>query len=275
MCNISLGADPSSSKEDQHQPPPQLAAYNTLTNSSSPPSRHLLHHLLEPPSHPPPPAPLQPPPPPLTSSSTKPISLWQLRDPPLHYVHTSTEDPPALGHAYKNKNRSLQARRSASLSQADVLIGLRRNQSPQRAPKCFDSNLNSAAAAARYHDYYERKYEQPIRAIKVDFIAVNNKPNVSAMTPGSAGDGAHNRSRKDRFVTSSSSVDNWAVAPPIWPSTSVDMIYSDRHQQHAGVNPHQRSVSYQTPEVTHDDGQQDDIAHYQSKQHRFTLIYKI
>jgi len=163
---------------------------------------------------PPPP----PPPHPLSSSSDLrgggaggSALLWEPRDPPLQYSGVSSttasttqahlhhnlrmqqqhhhHHPPAMagiiGHHQVSKTR-LEPRRSASLSQADLVVydgkmlgRLQQSQSPAiRSPPTatvvsavsLDPLSSSSSSSqkqqqhvARYHDYYETKYEKPVR----------------------------------------------------------------------------------------------------------------
>lgn len=95
--------------------------------------------------------------------------VWEPRDPPLQYSiiahQQQQQQPPPQNHGVV-KSR-LEPRRSASLSQADlatyegkVVLGRlhpHSSQSPPRPPPPQES------AASRYQDYYETKYEKPVR----------------------------------------------------------------------------------------------------------------
>ncbi|XP_046438742.1 uncharacterized protein LOC124190211 isoform X4 [Daphnia pulex] len=94
--------------------------------------------------------------------------LWEPRDPPLQYsiIPHQQQQQQTHNHGGVIKSR-LEPRRSASLSQADlatyegkVVLGRlhpHSSQSPPRPPPPQDS------AATRYQEYYETKYEKPVR----------------------------------------------------------------------------------------------------------------
>ena len=93
--------------------------------------------------------------------------LWQPRDPPLQYSVIQQKQQRENNSVTKSR---LEPRRSASLSQADLVnydgkyvLGRQlqqqhSSQSPPRPPPPQESS-----AATRYQDYYETKYEKPIR----------------------------------------------------------------------------------------------------------------
>lgn len=91
--------------------------------------------------------------------------VWEPRDPPLQYSIIPHHQHQQQNHGVI-KSR-LEPRRSASLSQADlatyegkVVLGRlhpHSSQSPPRPPPPQES------AASRYQDYYETKYEKPVR----------------------------------------------------------------------------------------------------------------
>jgi hypothetical protein len=137
---------------------------------------------------------------------TGPSLLWEPRDPPLQYSGVSSttatgtqahhhhhnlrmhHHPPAMAGIINHQvsKTRLEPRRSASLSQADLVVYdgkmlgrlQQQSQSPAiRSPPMATSTavsldpLSSPSSSsqkqqqhvARYHDYYETKYEKPIR----------------------------------------------------------------------------------------------------------------
>lgn len=97
-------------------------------------------------------------------------AVWEPRDPPLQYSGIPDE-----GKASKSR---LEPRRSASLSQADLVGGKTLGQhqhhalqSPPRPPP-----PQEASPASRYQDYYETKYERPVR--RQDVPLARGRPGV-------------------------------------------------------------------------------------------------
>lgn len=123
--------------------------------------------------------------------------VWEPRDPPLKQYSVTQ-----LHHHQQQPGKSrLEPRRSASLSQADLVaydgkLLLNLSQSPLVRP--------SHDSASRYQDYYETKYEKPVR-IKADSAAIptNAAPN-----------------RQSRTIQQGSGVDVDAVWKSRWRSTS-------------------------------------------------------
>ena len=108
--------------------------------------------------------------------------LWEPRDPPLvhqysfhhhHHHHQQQQQHPGGGNSGSTAAKPrLQPRRSASLSQADLVaydgkILLNPSQSPRPQPLGADSG-GVPSSAARYQDYYETKYEKPVRMSRAD-----------------------------------------------------------------------------------------------------------
>ena len=97
-----------------------------------------------------------------------PPLVWEPRDPPLQYsgvLHYDNQPKSERPH------RRVGPRRSASLSQADnvffegKMIPRLQSQSPPRPVKVYPPHgpEGDYNAAARYEEYYETKYEKPIR----------------------------------------------------------------------------------------------------------------
>lgn len=116
--------------------------------------------------------------------------LWEPRDPPLvhqhhnfhhHHRHHHQQQHPGVVQQQSTEaaeggggKSRLQPRRSASLSQADLVaydgkLVLNLSQSPHRTPFGAGDSGGGGTNATRYQDYYESKYaEKPIRMSRAD-----------------------------------------------------------------------------------------------------------
>ena len=92
--------------------------------------------------------------------------VWEPRDPPLQYSVIPHQQHQQQQHGVTPIKSRLEPRRSASLSQADLVtydgkvlgrLHPHSSQSPPRPPPPQES------AANRYQEYYETKYEKPVR----------------------------------------------------------------------------------------------------------------
>ena len=155
LCLFGLvHTDPSSSKEEPFSP--ELRVYNTLVTpvrkvDIDSTAQQVVSSADE----------NQPP----------PALVWEPRDPPLQYsgvLHYDNPQPKT-----ERPHRRVEARRSASLSQADnvfydgKMLPRLQSQSPVRSSKMQPmgsaSDNDNYNAAARYEEYYETKYEKPMR----------------------------------------------------------------------------------------------------------------
>lgn len=173
--------------------------------------------------------------PPAVSSSGV---LWEPRDPPLMQYSVTQ-----LHHRQPGKSR-LEPRRSASLSQADLVaydgkLLLNLSQSPHRVRPAPQPHDSAASAASRYQDYYETKYEKPVRISGSDGGGTGrqSRPTTTASTamvqhhPGGVDVDAVWKSRWRSTSPPPAPVDDWlpikppqlAWAKPVAPPTVADM----------------------------------------------------
>ena len=255
------------------------------------------------------PPPPPPPPHPLSSSSDLrgggaggSALLWEPRDPPLQYSGVSSttasttqahlhhnlrmqqqqhhhHHPPAMagiiGHHQVSKTR-LEPRRSASLSQADLVVydgkmlgRLQQSQSPAiRSPPTASAvsavsldPLSSSSSSsqkqqqhvARYHDYYETKYEKPVR-----LTSAIGSSSITNITGSNSGVGAGRSTAgvdvdtvwKSRWRSTSpppAPVDDWLpIKPPQLAWAKPAPVVAQQQQQHVSSSSNSNGSSSRT-----------------------------
>lgn len=220
--------DPSSSKDESGlngaSPPPGQTTGNVQVYHYTQQQQQMMAGVQRPPPVAIVPPPQQPPPQTTTNSSSSGL-LWEPRDPPLQYSGiNSFQQQPNLRHHHHQHHQGvsktrLEPRRSASLSQADLVLYdgkmLARLQPQSQSPPQQQPQQQSSGHVARYHDYYETKYEKPVRLT----TAVGSTSITNITTGGDRGAGVDvDTIWKSRWRSTSpppAPVDDWLpIKPP-------------------------------------------------------------